>query len=496
MDSSITWHDGPPLAAQRARTLAQLVAACRARFGSRAVLHEAGRSWSWDELDECAAARAADWSSRLGPGDRVAILLPAGAAHFIAQLAAWRCGAIAAPVYRGLPASQRDAVLARLEPSVVVAEQGLVPGAVTAEALVAPGRAAASTYAACEPDTPAMILWTSGSSGQPRGVVLSHENLCSQQAAFAAVWPEVGPDDCMVGYLPWHHSFGALAEGLWALVRGVSFHVVPGEGRDREALRTVLQAQSPSVFMSVPRLHRDLHLHGGLDLSTLRWTFTAGAPLGQAERDWYAQAGVPVFEGWGLTETSPSATITRTPCVAGLVGEPIPGVSVGVDAEGAILVRGPGVMRGYWQDPVATQAVLTDGILNTGDVGCWEGPSLRLYGRSDHVLKLDNGEKLPVLQTECALAEHAAIRHAVVTVVDDELAAICEAAQDTDAVRSAVAALKPVLGRYPIRRTYVVARPFDQMTGTLTPSHKVVRGVVLAQFARWQARGGQAFRQV
>jgi hypothetical protein len=117
-------------------------------------------------------------------------------------------------------------------------------------------------------------------------VVLSQGNLCSQQAAFAMLWPEIGPGDRLAAYLPWHHSFGALAERLWSLSRGACLTVVPGGGRNRE--------------LSSRRCDREAHgVHeraqdpcpgdggGAVRRGGLRWAFTAGAPLEPTVSAWY-----------------------------------------------------------------------------------------------------------------------------------------------------------------------------------------------------------------
>ena len=475
VDTDIEWRPGPTLAPGWPTTLAALVAGCVARHGRRPVLIDGDQAWSWDRLERAAAALARDWGGAVGPGDRVVIRLPGGAPHLVAELAAWRRGAIAVPLFTG----QSPAVVATLEqrigPAVVIDHPHLDE----------PRGEVAGAWAPSVPEDPCLLLATSGSTGVPRLVTLTHGNLCSQQAAFAALWPEIGPDDRLAGHLPWHHSYGALAERLWALVRGAGFPVGPGEGRDRAALHATLAAVRPTVFMSVPRIHRELRLGDAIDRAPLRWAFTAGAPVDDAERAWYAAAGIPLYEGWGLTETSPSACITPPgeSLVPGVVGRPIPGVTVGVRGDGRVLVRGPGVMAGYWRDPPATAAVLRDGVLDSGDLGCWDQAGLRLLGRGDHTCKLDNGEKVPVAELEAALAAQPGVRHAVVAVREDRVVAVLEAATPAVDLAAAIAryhATQPV-GYLHLAAAWAVTRPLSVADGTLTASHKVVRAAVLAR---------------
>ncbi len=282
----VDWRQGEPLPTHRARTLAELVAEAVERHRGRAVLVEGERRWSWEDLDRASGALAASWADALVPGERVAILAPNGAAHLIAELAAWRLGAIAAPVSTALGANCQRAALARLRPRLaLVADPALLP-AVPADCRAVPAEDAISIgtsgpgarWRAAGPEDPALIQLTSGSSGAPRGVVLGNDNIASQQAAYAMLWPEVGAGDRIAAYLPWHHSFGGQAERLWALLRGVEVHVVPGGGRDRERFISTVRAVRPTLFLSVPKLHGVAAEHGLFPPGSLRWAFTAERP--------------------------------------------------------------------------------------------------------------------------------------------------------------------------------------------------------------------------
>lgn len=483
------WRRGGPLPEERPRALPELIdAACRAH-DRRPVLHDRGDRWSWRGLIARADALRAHLGTSLAPGAHLAILGANSAPHLIAELACWRAGAIAVPYNPLAPPPRLARLESDLRPVAWIADEPDRLGGIAAKALAStsvadlPEAAAPPVFAAAE-DAPALLLHTSGSTGAPRGVLLSHGNLASQQAAFARLWPEVGPDDLAVGYLPWHHSFGALAERLWALLRGCRLHTVPGDGRDRQALFSELRRRRPSVFMSVPKLHDAIAAAGVLDPGRLRWVFTAGAPLAPVTERRYAAAGICVLEGWGTTECSPSLTITPPdePRVPGVVGRPIPGVAVGVAADGRLLADGPGVMLGYWDGRVLDPARRADGSFDTGDCGEWCDGGLRLAGRRDHVLKHPNGEKVPVRSLEAALEARPGIRHAVVHLDGDDLIAIC-CADEVAAVRAAVAAYHASqdVGWLRIARAYRTPEPFDA-AGSLTPSFKIDRARIIERF--------------
>lgn len=471
----IEWRSGPPLPDQRPRTLPALCLAAAARAGEAVVLREGSRVATWPDLLRWSRRLAAVWAATVGPGERVAIDGANSLDHLLAELACWHLGAIAVPLSSGLSDARRQQLLAEVEPVLIV---HTVPAAFTD---------GPQYERPVQPTDPCLLLFTSGSGGTPRGVLLSHDNLCSQQAAFALHWPEIGPGDRLASYLPWHHSFGALAERLWALCRGATITLVPGGGRDHAALVATILAVRPTVLMSVPKIHRllsEVVADSGW-WRDLRWAFTAGAALGDREAAFYRTRGISVCEGWGLTECSPSATLTVSGAerCTGVVGHPIAGVSVGVAADGRIHVAGPGVMLGYWRRPAATAAVLRDGVLDTGDLGAWTELGLRLTGRADHTIKVANGEKVDLGALASALEAQPGVRQAVVFSPDGEA---LHALLTTSGAGSAAAfAVATVNAAEPLPWCRIAAAwrlrvdPTVE-NGLLTPSHKIARGAWLA----------------
>jgi long-chain acyl-CoA synthetase len=142
----------------------------------------------------------------------------------------------------------------------------------------------------------------------------------------------------------------------------------------------------------------------------LRFVFRAGAPLPAAVETAYRQRSIPVLEGWGLTETSPCVTLRAldAPWRNGVVGTPIPGVTIRIDSDQEILVRGTNVMRGYLHDEDANARVLSeDGWFRTGDLGEYTPAGLRIYGRKDGAFKLTTGEKVHPQRVETVLVNES-----------------------------------------------------------------------------------------
>ncbi len=268
-----------------------------------------------------------------------------------------------------------------------------------------------------------LIMYTSGTSNFPKGVMLTHKNILSQQKALEILWkPKVGMR--LLCYLPWHHSFGGLFERFFALNFAGCLAIDDSFGRNTDLLFENFKQIRPHIYFSVPKIFQEIisrvlissEMEHVFFHEDLKFVFTAAAPLPLSISDVFKRKKVPVVEGWGLTETSPCCTLTeisldRTP---GVVGNPIPGVEVRLADEGEILVKGPNVMKGYFKQKEKTEKVLEkDGWFHTGDVGELTSEGVKIISRKDRVFKLSNGEKVyptqieESLQRKCKFIKHA-----------------------------------------------------------------------------------------
>ncbi len=259
-----------------------------------------------------------------------------------------------------------------------------------------------------EPETEAFIQFTSGSTGEMKGVVLTHKNITSQQRAFSLIW-KIPPSSIFLSYLPWYHSYGGLFERFIAINYGVLWYLDPEIGKDIDKLFYQWEKIKPTHFFSVPKVYieilkkleeskkiRKLFFH-----KNLKTLFTAGAPFPLKCSKFFEKKGVVIMEGWGLTETSPTVTLTspKGGRKHSYVGFPIPGCKVKVNKEGEIYVKGLNVMKGYL-DEEKTREVLCNGWLKTGDIGEITKEGLRLICRNDGIFKLSNGKKVASLPIE------------------------------------------------------------------------------------------------
>jgi long-subunit acyl-CoA synthetase (AMP-forming) len=402
----------------------------------------------------------------VAPGDRVAVVSANRGEMLVAELATMCIGGIFTPIFAGYAADQLAALIEDADPAALLVmslsqlEQVRLPWAgrtlVTFESrapndlrlagagviqvtfdealrcfAVPDGQESKltqflSSAIAIDPDEPALMMYTSGTSGPLKGVLLTHDNILSQQRALSAIW-DVSPRDRFLSYLPWHHSFGGIFEKYTALYHGATLCIDDSLGKDFDKLLRGWKEVRPTIYFSVPKVYQQLVAHAQShpeDASQifhegLRFVFTAAAPLPANLSAFFASRGIPVLEGWGLTETSPCCTLTdltepRT--VPGMVGYPIPGVTISVAADGEILVRGPNVMRGYFRNPEATACALPgDGWFHTGDLGELVDTGLKLVSRKDRVFKMLNAEKVIPTGIENRLAGmNPYIRHVIV----------------------------------------------------------------------------------
>lgn len=253
-------------------------------------------------------------------------------------------------------------------------------------------------------NTICLNMYTSGTMGTPKCVQLTHKNILSQQAALDIIW-NIDENDRFLSYLPWHHSFGGIFELFTALYSGATYSLEDSYGTNPESIMENWRLVKPTVFFSVPKVYKSL-----VDLtkksqeakerffnSGLKFIFTAAAALPQKISNEFENRGIPVIEGWGLTETSPCCSLTDPTLKReeGVVGKPIPGVSVRIAEDNEIQVKGPNVMVSYYNNDEANKSAFTeDGWYRTGDVGKINENGIQLVSRKDRIFKLSNGEKV------------------------------------------------------------------------------------------------------
>ena len=396
---------------------------------------------------------------------RVAMVSPNCIESLVGEFATMCLGATWVPIFSGYAAAQTREMILQTEPTVLILsgarilEKAAMPADLRALVSIEPIDAAtiagalqgtAAAHASfgdalgkfatdpratgkfldlattVDPDEPCLMMFTSGTSGRMKDVVLTHDNILSQQHALAAIWT-ITPEDRFLSYLPWHHSFGGIFEKYSALSNGATLYLDDSLGKDFALLLRNWMEVRPTVYFSAPRTHQQLAIYAQTHPEEesrifhpgLRFVFTAAAPLPANISAYFASKKIPVVEGWGLTETAPCCTLTdlvepRT--VPGMVGYPIPGVTVKIADDGEILVRGPNVMLGYRTDPAAnSEALPGDGWFHTGDLGELVGAGLRLIARKDRVFKMLNAEKIVPTEIENRLAGmNGFIRHVVV----------------------------------------------------------------------------------
>jgi long-chain acyl-CoA synthetase len=236
----------------------------------------------------------------------------------------------------------------------------------------------------------AALQYTGGTTGSPKGAMLTHGNLVANVLQVEAVAKPALQDLLsnpltMLTALPLYHVFAMTVCGFYAMHAGMKSVLVINP-RDRASLIHACRKEPPHILPGINTLFNALaneEKFARLDFSTLRLAFGGGMAIQRAVAErWYRITGRPLIEGYGLSETSPvvAANPTNATAYSGSVGLPLPsteicildqdGQRVGVEVEGEIAVRGPQVMRGYWQAPDDTAAVMTEeGFLRTGDIG-------------------------------------------------------------------------------------------------------------------------------
>ena len=286
------------------------------------------------------------------------------------------------------------------------------------------------------PQDVAFLQYTGGTTGVAKGAVLTHRNLVANLLQVAAFWKSVIEPgrEVVITPLPLYHIFCLTCNCLVFMQHG-GLNVLITNPRDIPAFVSELRRWKFTMISGVNTLYNALLNHPGmaqLDFSSLKLGMAGGMALhpNVAQR-WQALTGKPLVEGYGLTETSPVVSCNRHDAPQlGTVGVPMPSTEVSIrdgDNElplgeaGEICVRGPQVMRGYWNRPDETaKTIFADGWLHTGDIGAMDAQGvLRIVDRKKDMI-IVSGFKVFPNEVESVVAEHAAVLEVGCTGVDDE----------------------------------------------------------------------------
>jgi len=497
------------------------------------------------QVRACAGALA---GLGLTKGDRVAILSYNRMEWAVADFACQLLGIADVPIYSTLPPDQCAFILQDSGARVAFVEnaeqaakiRGLHPhlvsfdpaeGAESFEDFLRKGKDAPPV--SIDPDDLATIIYTSGTTGVPKGVMLTHRNLVSNMLAAGKAF-DVTPRDTILSFLPLSHSFERIFDYLffwWGasiahaehvdkvaenmlVVRPTIMAAVPRfYEKVFSKIRKSVSEQKPwkrglfewarSVGGQAAELWRNgkslpfgLRLRYGLAKllvlgklharvgGRIRFFVSGGGALSREVAEFFHSIGLPILEGYGLTETSPVLTVNRLGATRlGTVGPALPGIELRIAADGEILARGPNIMKGYYHKPEETAQVIQDGWFSTGDIGEIDSEGfLKITDRKKDLLKTSGGKYIAPGPIEGRLKLSPRILNAI--VIGDRRkfpAALIVAARGAsrEEIAKDVATLNETLAHHEqIKRFELLSGDFSIESGELTPTLKVRRRVV------------------
>ena len=371
-----------------------------------------------------------------------------------------------------------------------------------------------------QPTDLATILYTSGTTGEPKGVMLSHRNLTSNAKAVLEAF-SVAPDDLRLSWLPLSHIFARTSDYYTWVAGGGQLALSPS----RDTIIADCQALHPTYLNGVPyffdKVHRTLVEKGVADKpgvlqatlgGRMKMCCGGGAALPDHVAEFFNKHGVVLVQGYGLTESAPViSTGTLTEHRVGTVGKPIPGIEVKIADDGEILTRGPHVMVGYWKLPKETAETIRDGWLHTGDLGCLEDGYLRITGRKKELIVTAGGKNIAPSYLEGLIAADPLVAQ-VVIVGDARNYLTALIVPDPDALKAEIFRRKilvftpaQALANAKVRQIYrelidrrladvshaeqiqkftLMGRGFTIESGEMTPTLKIRRSVVAANCAQ------------
>jgi long-chain acyl-CoA synthetase len=434
-----------------AGNLASILKDTAERHGDRTAIKLDDAEVTYDQLDE-ASARAAALLREKGvePGDRVGIMLPNVPYFAVAYYGVLRAGGVVVPMNVLLKGREAAFYLKDPEAKLVFAWHDFAEAAekgaeeAGAEVIeVKPGEFEKllsehepdDEIADRDDDDTAVILYTSGTTGKPKGAELTHANL-SRNAEVAAGLAESSEEDVLLGALPLFHSFGQTC-GLNASIRaGSCLSMIPrfDPGKALE----IIQRDKVTIFQGVPTMYTAMLHHDDrddYDTSSLRACMSGGSAMPvEVMRGFEEAFGCKVLEGYGLSETSPVASFNhidkeRKP---GSIGTPIEGVEMRVVDEdgnevdqgevGEIVIKGHNVMKGYWNREDATEETIKDGWFHSGDMGKVDEDGYFFIVDRKKEMIIRGGYNVYPREIEEVMYEHPAVAEvAVVGVPDDNM---------------------------------------------------------------------------
>lgn len=431
--------------------LASLLVESARSGGDRVAVRQDDIVLTYARLDDASARFATLLRNRgVQPGDRVALVMPNVSCFPVAYYGILRCGGVVVPMNPLLksrevafalrdsgsrivvtaPHSAQEVATAATEVEI----DCLITGTATFDTLVQdsePLRRVADRAA----DDTAVILYTSGTTGTPKGAELTHRNLMTNAATTAGTLLHVGPGDVLFGGLPLFHAFGQTCALNTAVAAGATLTLMP-RFDPAEALE-IMRRDGATIFLGVPTMYSALlnnRVPDGHTLSRLRLAVSGGASLPvEVLHNFEREFGVTVLEGYGLSETSPVASFNPPdrPRKAGSIGVPVHGVElrlmaddgtpVGPGEVGEIAIRGDNVMRRYWNRPDETAEAVRDGWFHSGDLARVDDDGYYFIVDRKKDLIIRSGYNVYPREIEEVLYEHPAVAEAAVVGVPHEI---------------------------------------------------------------------------
>ena len=406
---------------------------------ARIAIDCGGVETTYAELDERSERLAGGFlDAGLSPGDRVATLTGTSTEHVVVFFACAKAGLILMPLNTRLAPPELAYQLADAEPTVLLCSEEYAETAAALHQRTAglEELVAQSNYLPSRPgdDDGMLLVYTSGTTGKPKGALLTHANCFWTNLSFDRV-VGVSGEDTVLQVLPQFHVGGWNVQALLAWWKGATVVLEPAFDAAR-ALQLIAE-KHVTTMMGVPATYLFMSQDPGFakaDLWTLRRAVVGGAPMPEALLETWHERGVEIVQGYGLTEAAPNVLCLPPEDAArkrGYAGKPYPHVDVALRdpesgdlldgaTEGELVVRGPNVFAGYWQNEEATAAAFADGWLLTGDVAARDEEGYyRIVGRTKDMV-ISGGENVYPAEIENVLHEHDAVAEAAVVGVPDE----------------------------------------------------------------------------